>query len=193
MDLAFAKIDFNYFKLSCKLLWGYDVTEKRRNNIIEILLDYETPITGTELAKKFDVSRQVIVQDIAVLRASGHNIIAASNGYFVPKLKISKLIYSFYSIHQGIDEIEDELTIIVENGGKLINVQVEHPVYGEIVCPLIINNKRELTLFLNRVEESSAKPLSYLTDGEHMHSIEVPDEKTYNIIIEKLKLRGYVK
>lgn len=169
------------------------MTEKRRNSIIEILLNHETPITGTELAKKFEVSRQVIVQDIAVLRASGHNIIAASNGYFVPKLKTNKLIYSFYSKHQSIDEIEDELVIIVENGGKVINVQVEHPVYGEIVCPLIINNRRELNLFLTRVHESSAKPLSYLTDGEHIHSIEVPDEKTYNIIIEKLKTKGYVE
>lgn len=169
------------------------MTEKRRNSIIEILLNHELPITGTELAKKFEVSRQVIVQDIAVLRASGHNIIAASNGYFVPKLKASKLIYSFYSKHQRIDEMEDELVIIVENGGKLINVQVEHPVYGEIVCPLIINNRRELDLFLKRVKDSSAKPLSFLTDGEHMHSIEVADEKTYDIIIEKLKSKGYVE
>jgi len=169
------------------------VTEKRRNSIIEILLNQEVPIIGTELAKKFEVSRQVIVQDVAVLRASGYNIIAASNGYFVPKLKASKLIYSFYSKHQGIDEIENELVIIVENGGKVINVQVEHPVYGEIVCPLIINNRRELDLFLKRVHDSSAKPLSYLTDGEHIHSIEVPDEKTYDIIIEKLKSKGYVE
>lgn len=169
------------------------MTEKRRNSIIEILLNNDVPITGTELAKSFEVSRQVIVQDIAVLRASGHNIIAASNGYFVPKLKASKLIYSFYSKHQGIDEIEDELTIIVENGGKIINVQIEHPVYGEIVCPLIINNKRELDLFLDRVQQSSAKPLSFLTDGEHIHSIEVADEKTYQIIIEKLRLKGYVE
>ncbi|MGB3365984.1 MAG: transcription repressor NadR [Acidaminobacteraceae bacterium] len=169
------------------------MTEKRRNSIIEILLNNELPITGTELAKEFEVSRQVIVQDVAVLRASGHNIIAASNGYFVPKLKASNLIYSFYSKHQGIDEIEDELVIIIENGGKIINVQVEHPVYGEIVCPLIINNRRELDLFLKRVNESSAKPLSDLTDGEHIHSIEVPDEKTYSIIIEKLKSKGYVE
>lgn len=169
------------------------MTEKRRNKILEILLNSELPITGTELAKKFEVSRQVIVQDIAVIRASGHNVIAASNGYFVPKLNMNKLIYSFFSTHQSISEIEDELIIIVENGGKIINVQVEHPVYGEIVCPLIINSKRELNLFLKRVKESSAKPLSTLTDGEHMHSIEVPDEKTYEIIIEKLKCKGYVK
>lgn len=168
------------------------MTEKRRDNIIEILLNIEFPITGAELAKKFDVSRQVIVQDIAVLRASGHNIIASSNGYFVPKLKVNRLIYSFYSKHQGIREIEDELIIIIENGGKVINVQVEHPIYGEIVCPLIINNKRELNMFLQRVQESSAKPLSDLTGGEHIHSIEVPDERTYNIIIEKLKAKGYV-
>lgn len=172
--------------------WRYDVTEKRRDSIIEILLNHESPITGTELAKKFDVSRQVIVQDIAVLRASGYNIIAASNGYFVPKVNASKLIYSFYSNHTDIDEIEEELVIIVENGGKLINVQVEHPIYGEIVCPLIINSRRDLDLFLEKVKDSSAKPLSYLTDGEHMHSIEVPDEKTYEIIIEKLRSKGYV-
>ena len=169
------------------------MTEKRRNSIIEMLSFLDFPITGSELARKFEVSRQVIVQDIAVLRASGYNIIAASNGYFVPKLNSSNLIYSFYSKHQDIDEIEDELVIIIENGGKVINVQVEHPVYGEIVCPLIINNIRELNLFLKRVHESSAKPLSYLTGGNHIHSIEVPDEKTYEIIINKLKSKGYVE
>lgn len=169
------------------------MTDERREEIIDILMNKDAPITGTELARKFDVSRQVIVQDIAVLRASGYNIIAASNGYFVPKLTTNRHIYSIYSNHNKHEDIEKELSIIVDNGGRLINVQIEHPIYGEIVCPLIINNRRELDVFLRQIEETDAKPLSCLTDGEHIHSIEVPDERTYRIIMNKLIELGFSK
>jgi transcriptional regulator of NAD metabolism len=61
------------------------VSETRRKAILEKLETSSDPITGTALADFFQVSRQVIVQDIALLRASGLGILATSNGYLIPK------------------------------------------------------------------------------------------------------------
>ena len=78
-------------------------TKERREAIIKMLLTSTEPVTGTELAKSFEVSRQVIVQDIAVLRASGYNVIAASNGYFVPKIDSNRIIKTIISDHLEVE------------------------------------------------------------------------------------------
>ena len=51
--------------------------EKRRENLLKILQESTNPVSGTELAEKFNVSRQIVVQDIALLRAKNHEIISA--------------------------------------------------------------------------------------------------------------------
>ena len=47
---------------------------KRRQAIIDILKNSLQPVSGTYLAKTLQVSRQVIVQDIALLRAGDYDI-----------------------------------------------------------------------------------------------------------------------
>ena len=54
---------------------------KRRDGILSLLEESDTPLSGTELAHRFKVSRQVIVQDIALLRAEDKKILSTYRGY----------------------------------------------------------------------------------------------------------------
>lgn len=167
------------------------MTKKRRREILDILSKRDEPITGTDLAKIFDVSRQVIVQDIAVLRAEGSNILATSKGYYIPKIREnSRIIETIVCNHQGYESLEKELTIMIDMGAKILDVIVMHPVYGEIRCPLMINSRYDLENFIESVKDVKASPLASLTDGEHIHTIEVPSTRVFNIIKNKLKEEG---
>lgn len=168
------------------------MTENRRNKIASILSDQESPVTGSSLAKQFDVSRQVIVQDIAVLRASGLQIVSTSSGYLIPKPRSRALLRTFASTHKGLKSLEEELRIIVELGGRIVDVMVEHPVYGEIVATLMIDSRADLEMFMKKVNDSEAVPLSALTEGLHYHTIEVPSAIVYDKIEQKLKEKGFI-
>ncbi len=168
------------------------MTQSRRDAIIELLQTGSEPVTGSCLAKKYDVSRQVIVQDIAVLRASGYNIVAASNGYFIPSEVKKDLLIKTVVCQHDCSRIGDELKIMLEYGCKVLNVIVEHPVYGEIIGQLMIDSKRSLSDFLKKVETASALPLSALTEGEHIHTIEVPSEKIYQALVRDLRENGFI-
>ncbi len=169
------------------------MSNARRSAIIEALKKAKAPITGTDLSEQFDVSRQVIVQDIAIIRASGVNVIATSSGYMLPqKTDRKRLIKTFVSKHTGFDRMEEELYVVVEYGGKVIDVIVEHPVYGEIVGALHLSTTEEVDAFVRKVKETGAKPLSILTEGDHIHTIEVPSEKIFGLIMNELKEKGFV-
>ena len=169
------------------------MSEERRKQIIEKMTKITQTITGSELADQFDVSRQIIVQDIAILRASGFPIIATSNGYVIQTRKAhDKLIKTFVSKHSGYDRMEEELKIIIEYGGTVIDVIVEHPVYGEIVGRLEISTLEDLERFVEKVKNTDSKPLSSLTKGDHIHTIEVPSEKIFSLIMFELREKGFV-
>lgn len=169
------------------------MTEERRKMIVDSLNNSDEPVTGSDLAKRFDVSRQVIVQDIAVLRAKGLNIMATSNGYYISKVKEgNRNIKTVVCNHKGYDSIEKELKIMIDMGAKVLDVIVEHPVYGEIRCPLMINSRYDLEKFINKVIGVKAEPLASLTDGEHIHTIEVPGDEVYEIILKKLNKVGFL-
>ncbi|SKC92059.1 transcription repressor NadR [Maledivibacter halophilus] len=168
-------------------------TEERRRQILDILNSRDEPITGSDLSKKFDVSRQVIVQDIAVLRAKGINIMATSSGYYILKInKNDRNIRTIFCKHKGYESIEIELGIMVDMGAKVLDVIVTHPVYGEIRCPLMINSRYDLKKFTDKVKEFKAEPLASLTGGEHIHTIEVPNDEIYEIILNKLNEVGFL-
>lgn len=167
--------------------------DKKREQLLEFLIAAKTPIKGQQLAEHLNVSRQAIVQYIAIIRASGVNVIATHTGYMIPKLPTQgEKIKTIYSIHED-RHIRDELEIIVDMGGRIIDVIVEHPVYGEIICPLNIKSRHEVNQFINELNKHQAKPLSILTDGHHRHTIEVPSESVYHMIIEKLKEKNYIE
>ncbi len=169
------------------------MSDTRRKKLIDKMTKASEPITGSELAEYFDVSRQIIVQDIAILRASGFPITATSNGYLIQTKKSqNKVIKTFVSKHDGYDRMEEELRIIVEYGGVIIDVIAEHPVYGEIVGRLDISTFEGIDRFVEKVKNTDAKPLSSLTKGDHIHTIEVPSDKIFTLIMQELKEKGFV-
>jgi len=167
------------------------MTEIRREALLKILENASSPVKGSMLAEKFMVSRQVIVQDIAILRARDVRIQANSNGYYIPKPSNAKRnIKTVFVRHQGYDEIEKELQIIVDLGGKILDVIVMHPIYGEIRCPLEINSRYELDQFIKESGKSKAAPLASLTNGEHIHTLEVPNDIIFEKILKALDEMG---
>ncbi len=168
-------------------------TKERRKAILEILNSLEKPVKGTEIAEKFGVSRQVIVQDVAVLRAKGEDILATPRGYLIPKAyESNKIIRTIVCKHDNDKEIEEELDIILSYGGKIIDVSVEHPLYGEIKSQLQISSRYDLNEFMVNLKKYKAEALSSLTDGIHIHKIEVDNEEMLIKIKEKLLEKKYL-
>lgn len=166
--------------------------EERRKGILEKLEGEDHPIKGTTLAAHFNVSRQVIVQDMAILRAQGNEVVATPQGYFLMKHREDQLIKTLISKHHGYEEMEEELEIMVDHGARIIDVIVEHPLYGEIRSVLDINHKKDLRDFMERVREVKAEPLATLTSGVHIHTIEISDENSYEQMKKALADKGYL-
>ena len=142
-------------------------TEERRQKILETLIDSKTPLTGTVLANKFQVSRQIIVGDITVLRATGHDIYATPRGYIIPnKPQNCNMLETICCRHANDkDSVKKEFEIIVDNGGKVHDVIVEHPLYGEIRVNLFIATRREAYAFIKKMQQTKAEPLLVMTNG----------------------------
>jgi len=167
-------------------------SNSRRKKILELLIKENNPIKGAIIADKFNVSRQVIVQDIAILRAKGKKIMATPNGYMVIKDKNNFLEKTIVSVHRDDENIEEELNIIVDLGAKVLDVIVEHPVYGEIKGQLMISSRKDVKDFIKNMKENNASTLSTLTEGVHIHTIRVPNEEIFSQIKEKLKEKNFL-
>lgn len=167
-------------------------TEERRQKILETLLHSKVPLTGTMLSRKFQVSRQIIVGDITVLRATGHDIYATPRGYILPiKPQNTNLLETICCRHANDkDSVKKEFEIIVDNGGKVHDVIIDHPVYGEIRVNLFIATRRETYAFVKKMQQTKAEPLLVMTNGIHYHTIEVPDKDTLSVICQELANAG---
>ena len=165
--------------------------EQRREEILKQLQKEIRPISGTYLSKYFNVSRQVIVQDVALLRARGYDILATARGDIFNEDTASMLQRVVWVKHTH-DEAEDELNTIIDNGGRLRNVIIMHPIYGELVADLMIKTRREVKQFVEKLKETKASTLLSLTDGMHMHTIEASTEEELDIIEEELSAKGYL-
>ncbi len=163
--------------------------KKRREIILEELSKATKNVNATQLAEKFGVSRQIVVGDIALLRASGIDIVSNSRGYRLNK-KSTGLLETKLAVKHRPDQVEEELRLIVENGGTVVDVIIEHELYGEIKGTVDIKNDDEVTAFLNKVEQAHATLLSSLTDGIHLHTIQYPDEETLVKIKQALSQAG---
>lgn len=159
--------------------------DNRRKGIIETLENTSVPVSATSLADTYGVTRQIIVADIALLRASGYGIRAEHRGYVLDKPDTTKLIKKIAVKHDK-ECVSDELYIIVDNGGKILDVIVEHSVYGRISAELNIASRFEVDKFVEKINLTGANPLSLLTSGFHIHSIAVENEESFLRIRDKL-------
>ena len=161
-------------------------SEQRREKIISVLQMSDKPISATRFANEFSVTRQIIVADIALLRASGHPIRAEHKGYILEKSDSIDTIKRIVVKH-GNNEVTEELYTIVDNGGKVIDVIVQHSVYGKIVAELNLSSRYDVDRFVNHIQETDAKPLLLLTEGLHIHTVSVKDEDSFQNILKQLK------
>ena len=165
----------------------------RRTELIKMLEEANQPVKGADLAKHFAVSRQVIVQDIALLRAEGSHIIATPQGYILQKeVKEVWPQQIIVTKHSTIEAMKDELETIVMYGGHVLNVIVEHPIYGEIMGNLSLTDLYEVEEFIQKVEEHQVSPLSFLTNGVHLHTIAAKNEAILEKIMHKLSGKDYL-
>lgn len=161
-------------------------SNERRDKILHILKTSSNPVKGVDLAKELNVTRQIIVKDIALLRASGIDILATSNGYIVYNIKKQEYKIKCKN-HISREHLLLELQTIIDLGGKVKDVVVDHPAYGTIKADLNLSSNRDLKLFMENSEKNGFKQLSSLTQDYHVHTIEVPDEKTFEEIKKELK------
>ena len=149
------------------------------------------PITGNELSALLGVTRQVVVQDIALLRAGGAPIIATPSGYMmIDKIVKMRLLKVFTCKHETLEEAEEELMMIVDSGGRIRDVIIEHPVYGEITGTLMLNTKDAVKNLIERLSRKDSLMLSSITGGVHMHTVEAPSEEALSEIEVKLRNAG---
>lgn len=163
----------------------------RREKLIQIIKKLTKPISGGELAQMLGVSRQVIVQDIALLRASDFNIISTTKGYLLYQIEDTKFQRIIHVKH-STEEIEDELCTIVDNGGKVLDVHVIHEIYGQIETELIIRNRNDVYDFVQQVKDKKIVPLKELTAGTHHHTIEADNEETLSRVVDALREKNYL-
>lgn len=143
--------------------------DKRKAEILAALQQAEKPISATSFAKEFGVSRQIVVGDVALLRAAGENIIATARGYLLDRE--SEKMISKIAVQHTPEETEKELRTIIEHGGEVIDVVVEHHLYGELVGGLHLTTQQDVDAFLEKAGSLKVTLLSELTAGIHLHTI----------------------
>ena len=163
-------------------------SDERRKAIADVLRAADAPVSASALAEKFSVSRQIIVGDIALLRSSGEEILATPRGYVTPKE--ARGILRRVAVKHTPQEMEAELNTIVDNGCTVIDVIVDHPIYGQLTGQLQISSRYDVEQFLARVQAHDAAPLSMLTGGIHLHTLRCPDAAACERACAALKAAG---
>ncbi|HXU20358.1 MAG TPA: transcription repressor NadR [Verrucomicrobiae bacterium] len=163
----------------------------RRRRIVAWMRAHGAPVRGGELAKRLRVSRQCLVQDVAILRASGQEILATPQGYRLPKGS-SRSHRALLACKHVPERTEEELQILVDNGVKVLDVIVEHPLYAELRGSLMIESRADVQDFLDRVRSSHASLLSSLTRGVHLHTVEASRPEMIARAKTALRRRGFL-
>ncbi len=167
--------------------------ENRRAQILNLLTEQGTPLSGTALAKALGVSRQVIVQDIALMRAENHKILSTNKGYLYrspqPEDAMPKQVFR---VRHSRDQVEEEFLLITELGGRVLDVAVEHELYGSLQVDLLIETPQDARDFALKLASCKDNPLNVLTDGCHYHTVAAPSERLLELIGKELDSKGYL-
>ncbi|MCH5340383.1 MAG: transcription repressor NadR [Acetatifactor sp.] len=163
----------------------------RRTAILVYLQRQTGPVSGTELAKQFGVSRKVIVKDIALLRADNRNILSTNKGYVLyhPQEKHSGYT-AVITVNHTPEQALEEMLSIVEYGGSMLDVFIDHDLYGQIRANLVINEADDANEFCQKLSQSNTVPLKEFTEGCHYHTISAPSERTLDLIRKELQEKG---
>ncbi len=162
---------------------------ERRKKILDLLRRSETPLSGGALGTATGVSRQVVVQDIALLRTEGHEITATARGYV---LSVPTGHTRQFKVCHTNDQTADELNTIVDLGGCVVDVMINHRVYGKMTAPLGIKSRRDVQAFMHNIETGKSTPLMNITSGYHFHTISADQEEILDEIEAALRQKNYL-
>lgn len=161
---------------------------ERRQAILDVLQQSRQPVSASALAGRFSVSRQIVVGDVALLRASGAEISATPRGYVI--LPAAAGLTRRVACQHDAAGMEAELNAVVDQGCTVLDVIVEHPIYGQLTGPLQLSSRYDVAQFLEKCAQSEAQPLSNLTEGIHLHTLSCPSEASYRRVREALEALG---
>lgn len=163
--------------------------EQRRERMLEILRSAKEPISGAALAEKFHVSRQVVVQDVALLRAKEQEIISTYRGYMIQKNSSCRRIFK---VHHSDEEMETELNLYVDFGGRVEDEFVYHKIYNVIRVDMGLKSRRDVKEYIAKLKSGISKPLKDVTSGYHYHTVTAESEEILDQIQEKLQEMGFL-
>lgn len=162
---------------------------ERREKIVRLITTASAPVSGSALSKQLGVSRQVIVQDIALLKASGYEILSTNKGYVLTNTSTSERAFK---VHHTTEQTEDELNTIVDIGGRIVDVYVWHRVYGKISAKLDISSRRNVQQCIEGLRSGKSTELMNITSGYHYHTVCADSEETLDLIEKALSDKGYL-
>lgn len=163
--------------------------EERKKQILEILKKSDAPVSGTALAQLLGVSRQVVVQDIAVLRAGNVEIISTNQGYIMNNSNSAARVFKV--VHTD-EEVEEELNLFVDCGGFVKDVFVYHKVYGVLRAEMNLSSRLDVQSFVEDIKNGKSSLLKNVTSSFHYHTIIAENERVLDIIQERLTQRGFL-
>ncbi len=168
------------------------MSEERRRHLLNLLSSSRRPLSGAELGQRLNATRQTVVQDIAILRARGEPVIATSRGYLLASSLGPGYHRALLPVRHRPEQTEEELSLLLDLGLRVVDVQVDHPVYGEIRGMLMLDSREDLREWLRDLREKRAHLLSELTDGVHIHTVEAPRPDLLDRARAVLRERGFL-
>lgn len=168
------------------------MSDERRQRLLELLAASPSPMSGSDLGQQLGATRQTVVQDIAILRARGEPIVATARGYMMATSLGVGRYKALLAVRHRPDQTEDELSLLLDLGLRVVDVVVDHPFYGELRGMLMLDSREDLREWLRGVRERKAHLLSELTDGVHLHTVEAPRLDLLERARAALRERGYL-
>ena len=163
--------------------------KERRQKLITLMEESDGPISGEKLAGLLGVSRQVIVQDIALIRAAGYDILSTNRGYILTKPgKVTRV----FKVSHTDEQMEEELCSIVDLGAEVINVMVHHKVYGTMEAALNITSRKKVSDFMEGIRSGKSSPLKNITGNYHYHTVAADSEEILDEVEHVLKEKGFL-
>lgn len=164
-------------------------TDDRRKRIVHLLMSEKKPVSGGELAERFGVSRQIIVQDISVLKAAGFEILSTHHGYVLNQTPLTERVFK---VRHSTEQTEEELNLIVDLGGTVVDVFVWHKVYGKVEAKLNIFSRLQVRQFIEGVRSGTSTELMNITGGYHYHTVRADSEEILDRIEQVLNEKNYI-
>ena len=163
--------------------------DERRKAIANLLTTKQKAVSGAALSAEFGVSRQIIVQDITALRSSGYDIISTHSGYLVQKTPLKERVFKVF---HTTERTEEELNLIIDLGGTVVDVYVWHKVYGRMYAPLNIYSRAQVKQFIDGVRTGKSTELMHITGGYHYHTVRAESDQVLDSIAEALSQSGFI-